>query len=46
MESKNDWKEIERYIDNRNTNKINNYKIDINKEYNKMVNKSRRKNKR
>ncbi len=43
MENKNDWKEIESYIDNKDMHKINKYKMDIDKEYNKMFNSSKKK---
>lgn len=43
MKNKNDWKEIERYIYNKEINKISDYKIDINNEYNKMLNRRKAK---
>lgn len=43
MENKNDWKEIESYIKNKDMSRNSQYKIDINKEYNKIVNRSKRK---
>lgn len=46
MGKKEDWEEIERYIDNKDMSKINRYKMDINKEYSKLADKRKIKNKR